>query len=51
MCCSSLQSYSILSQDEARIVDSVARGKVASTLEQNSWIDLGNFKGEVITCM
>ncbi|XP_022780748.1 uncharacterized protein LOC111321985 isoform X2 [Stylophora pistillata] len=36
-------------KDEARIVDSVARGKVASTLEQNSWIDLGNFKGRCIS--
>ncbi|XP_058959077.2 uncharacterized protein [Pocillopora verrucosa] len=36
-------------KDGARIVDSAARGKVASTLEQNSWIDLGNFKGRCIS--
>ena len=32
-------------QDGARIADSVTRGKVASTLEKGSWIDMGNFKG------
>ena len=34
-------------QDGARIADSVARGKVASTLEQGSWINIGNLKGTI----
>ena len=35
-------------QDGAGIVDSKSRGKVASTLAQNSWIDLGDFNGETL---
>jgi len=36
-------------KDGARIADSVSRGKVASTLEQGSWIDMGNFQGKCIS--
>ena len=38
-------------QNGAKIVESSARGKVASTKEggSNSWIDLGNFTGKMNT--
>ena len=36
----------IIYQDGARLAESVSRGKVASTLERGSWIDMGNFKGK-----
>ncbi|CAH3036690.1 unnamed protein product, partial [Porites evermanni] len=36
-------------QDGARIADSVSRGKVASTYERGSWIDLGDLTGKCIS--
>ena len=33
-----------IGQNGARIVESVLQGKMASTLTQGSWIDMGNFK-------
>ena len=38
-------------QDGARIADSVSRGKVASTYERGSWIDLGDLTGKTVSCM
>ena len=38
-------------QDGARIADSVSRGKVASTYERGSWIDLGDLTGITVSCM
>ena len=34
-------------QDGAKVVDSQIRGKAASTLSQNSWINLGDFGGKI----
>ena len=33
-----------IGQNGARIVESVLQGKMASTLTQGSWTDMGNFK-------